>query len=171
MATKKSRDELDQESADRHNARNADRWALWKAAGKIEDVAPSISAEDVQFNREDRADYWASASERTRRRALAYRKAVAELVSESELAALDERRLRFPKGHEYSAEMFCTELVRLTGRTPLEIFNEFKNRPDYYSDMVQPAAPDDLAAQIKVTLLGTRTNHQATENMAEANRQ
>jgi hypothetical protein len=148
----KSREQLDQESAARHNARNADRWALWAGAGKLDQVVEIIDGREVAARREKRLAYFEERKERTRRKAALYRQAVAELVSPEELAQLDERRLRYPKGPEYSAEMFCTELANRTGRAKLDVFQEFESRVDAGSDMVRPGDDDQVAAQIRARL-------------------
>lgn len=135
---RKSQEQLDAESAARHNARNEERWALWAAAGRMDLVAPPIDGAEVKRRRDEVSDHHYQHEILTRRRAEAYRAAVAELIGADELLSLDERRKRYPKGEEYAAELFCSTLSRLTGRTPLEIFEEFKERQDHASDMVRP---------------------------------
>jgi hypothetical protein len=149
----KPRDQLDAESAARHNARNAAKWSLWAAAGKLDDVTPIISGDHVAQRREEATDHHREHAERQRRKAEAMRRAVVDLVTPEQLARLDERRANCPKGHEYAASLWNNELARLTGRTPLEVFNEWKDRESYYSDMVRPDHSAEVDAAIRAGLV------------------
>ena len=126
---------------------------MWAAAGKLDDVAPIISGAHVAERRAEATDHHQQQAEKQRRKAEAMRRAVAELVTPEVLAQLDERRAVRPKGHEYAASLWNNELARLTGRTPLEVFEEWKDRQSYYSDMVGPDPSAEVDAEIRAGLV------------------
>jgi hypothetical protein len=98
-----------QRIADRRNARR--RKALPLFAADLEEV----TAEQVQEEFRRQHEQFQRCLDQLAERAARFRAVVAELVTNEELAALDERRACLPSGPEYSADFWRRQLSLLKG--------------------------------------------------------
>lgn len=155
---KKTREQLDEEWAIRKNARNAEKWALWAAAGKLDEVVAPAKASDIADWRRGFDENMAAFREATRIQALLYRVAALDVLTPEIVADRDYVIANlYPKNPSYACSAWNAAISRATGRTPTEVYDEIQARyhrlMEATSDMARPVEPGDIAERMKSSML------------------